>query len=325
MIEIACMQKWLLTTQALIEFRRCLVQALDVKSSQLLQIPHFTEETLKHCHRGKNAYSSLSDFLSKDAEQRKGLAQMDVQQLADIDAFCSHVSNVELKAIIEVEDENELVVGDIATVTASMVRKNLQENEAMGPVHAPLFPEPKFEEWWFILVDPTQAMQIMSWERIRDTQRVIEMKLHFQISRPGKQSVVLHAFCDSYAGVDQKVDLNFIVRQFDEVKREIQVHPDDEKLDLMPTLFQQFMGDIGHEEESDEEEEKEDKRRNKVKKEAVGESKNCKAKDESDDGLDDKKDDKKDDKSDDSSNSSSDSEWFIIVCAGTQKYRKHVP
>ena len=24
--------------------------------------------------------------------------------------------------------------------------------QAMGPVHAPLFPEPKFEEWWIFLV-----------------------------------------------------------------------------------------------------------------------------------------------------------------------------
>merc|ERR1712038_2101611 len=120
MVEIACMREWFFTAQAMIEFRRCLIQALDVKSSQLLQIPHFNEEILKHCHRGKKAVSSLSEFLSKDPEQRKGLAKMEPQQLADIEAFCSHISNVELKAVVEVEDENELVVGDIATVTARM-------------------------------------------------------------------------------------------------------------------------------------------------------------------------------------------------------------
>merc|ERR1719330_952225 len=81
MIELACMREWFATAQAMIEFRRCLVQALDVKSSQLLQIPHFNEEILKHCHRGKKAVSSLSEFLSKDPEQRKGLAKMDPQQL----------------------------------------------------------------------------------------------------------------------------------------------------------------------------------------------------------------------------------------------------
>jgi len=62
MIEIACMKEQFFTAQAMIEFRRCLVQGLDVKGAQLLQIPHFNEETLKHAHRGKNAVSSLSDF-----------------------------------------------------------------------------------------------------------------------------------------------------------------------------------------------------------------------------------------------------------------------
>ena len=29
--------------------------------------------------------------------------------------------------------------------------------KAMGPVHAPLFPEPKFEEWWIFLADGPSA------------------------------------------------------------------------------------------------------------------------------------------------------------------------
>mmetsp|Transcript_38839 Transcript_38839/g.109766 ORF Transcript_38839/g.109766 Transcript_38839/m.109766 type:complete len:672 (+) Transcript_38839:98-2113(+) len=311
MIEIACMREWFHTTQAMIEFRRCLVQALDVKSSQLLQIPFFNEEVLKHCHKGKKTITSLAEFLQRDPEQRKGLAMMDPQQLADIEAFCSHVSNVEMKAKVTVEaedDEEVLVVGDIATVNVQLVRKNLQDNEAMGPVHAPLFPEPKFEEWWLILVDPSQSTRIIAWERIRDTERVVEEKLRFPVSRPGKQTLVLHAICDSYAGIDQKVDLNFNVQKVDEVKREIVVHPEDEELDLQPTLFQQFMGDFSREEESEEEEEKDDKPKSKVKKEAeiLNESKNRKAEEEESD--DDDADDKKDNIIDDSSDSSSDSE-----------------
>merc|ERR1719230_1016090 len=101
MVEIACMREWFFTAQSMIEFRRCLVQALDVKSSSLLQIPHFTEEHIKHCHRGKNAVTDLSDFLAKDMEGRKGLAKMEPNQIMDIEAFCSHISEVELKAVVE--------------------------------------------------------------------------------------------------------------------------------------------------------------------------------------------------------------------------------
>eukprot|EP00439_Symbiodinium_sp_Y106_P074137 s1358_g14.t1 len=245
MIEIACMREWFFTAQAMIEFRRSLIQALDVKSSQLLQIPHFNEEILKHCLKGKNATSTLLDYLQKDRDQRKGLTTMSPDQVADVEAFTAHVSNMELKAITEVEDEKDIVVGDIATVTCQLTRKNLQEGEAMGPVHAPFYPEPKFEEWWIFLVEGAPNTRIMGFERIRDTDRVVETKLRFQVSRPGKHSLTVHALCDSYVGIDQKVDLNFVVHTEEEVKREIFVHPEDEDLDLQPTLFQQFMGELG--------------------------------------------------------------------------------
>jgi len=316
MIEIACMREWFFTAQAMIEFRRCLVQALDVKSSQLLQIPHMDEETLKHCHRGKNAVMSLEAYLSKDPEQRKGLAKMEPQQVLDVEAFIEHVPDVELKAHLEVEDEGEVVVGDVATVTCQLRRKNLKEGEAAGPVHAPLFPEPKFEEWWLFLVEAAPATRIIAFERLRDTERVVEEKLRFQVSRPGKHSFVLHALCDSYIGIDQKVELNFNAQAEDEVKREVFVHPEDEELDSQPTLFQQFMGELNHEEESEEEEdEAEEKKKNKAKKEGKKEiskdlsaSRVEKPQDEDSDSDEDEKKGGKDKDADDSSGSSSDSE-----------------
>lgn len=273
MVEIACMREWFFTAQAMIEFRRCLVQALDVKGTQMLQIPHFDEDMIKQCNRGKHPVSNLADFVSRDPEIRKViLSKMEPQQLLDIEAFCAHVSCIELKAIVEVEDEKDIVVGDVATVTCQIRRKSLKKGEAMGPVHAPLFPEPKFEEWWLFLVESTSSTRIITYDRIRDTEYIVEEKLRFQVSRPGKHSLVLHAMCDSYAGIDQKVELNFTAYQEDEVKREVFVHPEDEELDQQPTLFQQFMGELNHEEESEEEEDDEDKKRrnkvNQVKKEA---------------------------------------------------------
>lgn len=296
MIEIACMREWFFTAQAMIEFRRSLIQALDVKSSQLLQIPHFNEETLKHCLKGKNATAMLTDYLQKDKDQRKGLSSMTPDQIADVEAFASHCSNMEVKAITEVEDEKEIVVGDIATVTVQLLRKNLHEDEAMGPVHAPLFPEPKFEEWWIFLVEGAPNTRIIGFERIRDTERCVEAKLRFQISRPGKHSLTVHALCDSYVGIDKKVDLNFNVSTDEEVKREIFVHPEDEDLDLQPTLFQQFMGELGGEDESeDEEDEKNEAKKSKVEK--LSDGKQPKA---------DSDDDKKDGDESDSSDSDSD-------------------
>eukprot|EP00933_Yihiella_yeosuensis_P027181 TRINITY_DN21096_c0_g1_i1.p1 TRINITY_DN21096_c0_g1~~TRINITY_DN21096_c0_g1_i1.p1 ORF type:complete len:656 (+),score=166.46 TRINITY_DN21096_c0_g1_i1:161-2128(+) len=259
MIEIACMREWFFTAQAMIEFRRSLVQGMDVKSSQLLQIPHFTEEVLKHTSRGKNAVSNLVDFIGRDAEQRKGLGDMSADQLADIEGFCSYVSQVECKAITEVEDESEIVVGDVATVNCQLTRLNLKEGEAIGPVHAPLFPEPKMEEWWVFLVEGSANARIIAFERIKEPEQLMTAKLRFQVSRPGKHSMTLYALCDSYTGLDKKVDISFVAKTEDEVKREIFVHPEDEELDLQPTLFQQFMGELNQDEESEEEDDEADK------------------------------------------------------------------
>lgn len=259
MIEIACMREWFATAQAMIEFRRCLVQALDVKSSQLLQIPHFNEELVALCGTEKHAVSTLGDFLALDADRRKTLlAKMAPSEIADVDAFCSHVGQVELQAEIGVEDEGEVVVGDVATVTVRLQRKTLRSDEAMGPVHAPLYPEPKYEEWWFFLVEEEDKKRIVHFERILDTGRCIEEQLRFQVTRPGKNALVLHALCDSYAGIDKRVELTFEAFAEDEHKREFPANEEDMELDLQPTLFQQWMGDLGRADESEEEEEEEE-------------------------------------------------------------------
>lgn len=265
MIEIACMREWFSSTQAIIEFRRCLLQALDVKSNQLIQVPHVTDVLAEKCVAAKPAVSTLAEFVSLSAEKRKSLLDtLSDQQCLDVEAFCAHVGSVKVRADIEVEDEKEFVVGDVATVTVQMERTNLHDSEAMGAVHAPFFPDVKFEEWWFFLVEapakpadgekPAQA-RIVHFERITDIVRCVEQKLRFQITVPEACTLVLHALCDSYAGIDQQVELTFSAKAEEDCKREFKVHPDDEDLDMQPTLFQQFVGELGAEEESEEEEE----------------------------------------------------------------------
>merc|ERR1711963_1178662 len=50
------------------------------------------------------------------------------------------------------------------------------------------------------------------------------------------------------------VELNFHAYGEDEFKREFPVHEEDMNLDLQPTLFQQWMGEYNHAEESEDEE-----------------------------------------------------------------------
>eukprot|EP00403_Amphidinium_massartii_P033381 CAMPEP_0178451182 /NCGR_PEP_ID=MMETSP0689_2-20121128/43537_1 /TAXON_ID=160604 /ORGANISM="Amphidinium massartii, Strain CS-259" /LENGTH=664 /DNA_ID=CAMNT_0020076729 /DNA_START=30 /DNA_END=2024 /DNA_ORIENTATION=+ len=255
MIEIACMREWFGTAQAVIEFRRCLVQALDIKSSPLLQVPHITEGIVEILKQQRPPVVTLVDFLSLETDQRRrSLCGLTPDQMADVDAFCSHVGIVNLTGKVEVEDEGEMVVGDVATVTAKLERTQLQEGEAIGPVHAPYFPRLKFAEWWLFLVEAGPTPRILHFERVRDTARLMEEKLRFQVTKAGANNLVLHALCDAYAGLDQKVDLSFNALAEDELKRTFPVHKEDEELDLQPTFVQQWMGDFRRDDESEEEE-----------------------------------------------------------------------
>lgn len=79
-----------------------------------------------NCIRGKNPVRELADFMRQDPEERRGVVNMTPEQQLDIQAFCDHVPNVKLEATVVVEDESEIVVGDVATCHITMIRNNLK-------------------------------------------------------------------------------------------------------------------------------------------------------------------------------------------------------
>ncbi|CDJ30631.1 DnaJ domain-containing protein, putative [Eimeria mitis] len=247
MMEISVLSDWFMTADSVLEFRRSLVQAINGRTESLLQIPHFDEDVVRHCHRGKHVIRELGDFLRQEGEERRGTVDMSKEQLADIQAFCDHVPNIELRVDVIVDDEAEIVVGDVATCRITLIRKNLKEGEAAGAVHAPYFQEPKYEEWWLFLKekgDGAGGGRLISFVKSRNLERVVRESLQFRVGRPGKNVVTVVACCDSYAGVDVTIDAEFRVYTPEEKPREVFVHPEDVKLDEEPTLFQQMLGDV---------------------------------------------------------------------------------
>lgn len=57
-------------------------------------------------------------------------------------------------------------------------RQNLQEGEAAGPVHAPFFPAPKFEEIWIFLLEST-GQRIVTFDRLKGHGRVLQDRARF--------------------------------------------------------------------------------------------------------------------------------------------------
>ncbi|EUD74247.1 translocation protein SEC63 [Plasmodium vinckei petteri] len=258
MIEISILRDWFLTAQAALTFRRCLIQACDIRSSSLLQIPHIDEDIIKNMHKGKFAVKDILEFVHQDHENRKGLVDMNEDQILDIKSFCTIVPDIKMNARILVEDETHIVKGDVASIYVQIDRTNLKEKEASGYIHAPYFPQPKFEEWWIIATYKGDD-RILKHAHIKNCEKNIEEKLQFMVDKVGNLSVSIYLLSDCYFGCDKKLDLSFKAYSPNEIKREIFVHPEDLELDNEPTLFQQMLGDVGGgDDDTDDDEEDEE-------------------------------------------------------------------
>ena len=261
MSEIAMVREWIPTALGMIDFHRCLVQGMDSKDNSLLQIPHFTQETVKHCVSGKGAVRGLKEFIAQPADQRRGLVGMTPEQLADVDAFVSHVGVTQVTARAFVNDEAQFAQGDIATIEVKIDRTHLKEGEAAGPVHAPLFPLPKFEEWWIFLLENDRCIHF---KKSRSQEKVSTLNIEFRLGSSGKKQFVVHAISDSYMGLDHKVEVHMDVVKAADVQKEIFVHPEDADLDKHPTLFDNLIAASKAEESDDSDDEEEAPQPNKA-------------------------------------------------------------
>ena len=141
------------------------------------------------------------------------------------------------------------------TIKVEFDRLHLSEGQAAGPVHAPLFPTAKFEEWWVLVVEPENGMVICH-EKVKSLEKTFSANLKFRLGSPGQKKFQVHVMSDSYAGIDRKLEVQFMVQK--EKPFEIFVHPEDADLDKHPTLFQQMVLAAAKEEEEEEDEDEEE-------------------------------------------------------------------
>lgn len=213
------------SVKSCIRFRQCLVQALDFDDSPLLQLPNVT----KLPDSAKNSLPSIQDIIADRDGARANLAnklKFNDSERLDLDAWCKHVPSVKLECQVNVLDEDQIAEDDLGTLTVTLVRANLNEGEASGPIHAPFYPKPKFEEWWVLLYDH-RARRLISESLILGTGHREECKIRFLVPRSGDYSWTVHAMCDSYVGLDVSTVLEFSAAKSSEVDRSIFIHPRD--------------------------------------------------------------------------------------------------
>lgn len=256
MLEIASLQLWKNRTIEMLTFRRCMMQQLGQDDSSLMQIPGFTRELVDKAE--EQDCDGVQNFIDLSKAERKALTGWSEEQLLEANDFIRHLPQIDLDFDVWVDDEDEVVEGDIVTVKIKMNRKNLHDDESAGPIYSPGMPNPVFEQWW-LLISVNENPKWTLVEKAREQEKEVVKTCYVQLSTAGTHKFTVQAMCDVYAGLDRTVVKEITAKAEDAVDREIIIHKEDEDLDKMPTLFESMMG-LGPEEEDSSDDEDEGKK-----------------------------------------------------------------
>jgi len=206
MVDVVSSSSWLGPALAAMELSQMVTQALWDKDSPLKQLPHFTEEVIQRCKA--KGVESIFDIMELNDTDRNKLLQMSDKELMNVAKACNRYPNIDLSH--DIENPQNITSGSQVAINVKLERE-LDEDEELGPVYAPLFPKQKAEGWWLVVGDP-KTNQLLAIKRLTLQQRA-KVKLNFSAPSAGNYKYKLFFMCDSYAGCDQEYELELNVKQ----------------------------------------------------------------------------------------------------------------
>lgn len=223
-VDVLSSNGWLSPAVAAMELAQMVTQAMWTKDSVLKQLPHFTNDIIKRC-QDKNV-ETVFDIMELEDADRTRLLQLTDTQMADVARFCNRYPNIEMN--FEVVDKDRINSGSTVNVVVQLER----EDEVVGPVVAPLFPQVSFayffllsafywnglplqkreEGWWVVIGDP-KGNSLLSIKRLTLQQKA-KVKLDFVAPSPGTHEYTLYYMSDAYLGCDQEYTFKINVGDF---------------------------------------------------------------------------------------------------------------
>ena len=202
MVDVISSGGWLQPALAAMELSQMVTQAVWDADSPLKQLPHCTKEVIDRCK--ERGVENVFDLLELEDDARKELLAMNNRQLLDVANVCNAYPNVELD--FEVTNAEDIHPGDNVTLFVDLQRADEDEEEEVGDVVAPFFPEKRVEGWWVVVGDAAKNT-LLSIKRVTLRQKA-RVKLDFTApDTPGEHKYTLYLMSDSYAGCDQDPEL----------------------------------------------------------------------------------------------------------------------
>jgi translocation protein SEC63 len=264
MISVCKHQDALSTALTCIEFGQYMTQALWVKDSPLLQMPHFTAEEAKHCKtKAGNMIKSIKEYKEVPDDQKKGMVNFTAVQREDVMKFLNIYPDITVttKVFVDDDEDDTIYEGDLCTVQVTIVRNNLHDGEKAGLVHAPYFPFPKQEAFWIILGQIPQG-KIISIDKVGNPSKTVVHNIKFLAPPVAKYEFDLLIKSNAYYGMDEAIKIQLETKDNSSLP-EYKIHPEDQDLDNEPTLFEEILNanieQDSDDDDSDDEDEAESK------------------------------------------------------------------
>jgi pre-mRNA-splicing helicase BRR2 len=96
LVDVISSQGWLRPALAAMELSQMIVQGLWDKDSVLLQIPHFTTDTVTRLRNHSSPVESIFDILELEDDVREQLLQLTNDQMSDVAMFCNAYPNIDV-------------------------------------------------------------------------------------------------------------------------------------------------------------------------------------------------------------------------------------
>lgn len=183
-----------------------LTQAMYSNEPYLKQLPHCSAALLERA-KAKEV-TSVFELLELENDDRSDILQMEGAELADVARFCNHYPSIE----VATELENDVVTSNDNLMLAVSLERDNDIDGLAPPVVAPLFPQKRKEEGWWLVIGDSESNALLTIKRLVINEKS-SVQLDFAAPRPGHHKFKLFFISDSYLGADQEFDVAFKVEE----------------------------------------------------------------------------------------------------------------
>ena len=188
--DISANHGWLWPAIYSITLLQMITQALWEKDSPLLQLPHFTDETVEKCK--SQGVEDIVDLMNLEDDTRVELLQFSKEQLIEVASTCNSYPSISMNFPEKVESTS----GELVTIEINLNREGEYQDAKSS-----FFPFDKEEGWWAFIGSP-KANKLYGVKRVKIAGEC-SVSISFLAPEPGLHELMIYLLCDSYLGVDQ--------------------------------------------------------------------------------------------------------------------------